>query len=359
MPEEHTNLRTDARKRILLVYTELLEYRVPFFSALGEQYALTVTHSGSPMTRNNSGFREIVLPRFRIGRFHYQYGLRRLIRSGDFDTVVYFMDIAWIGTLGAFLFPVGSANRVVWGLWRTGRIGPDWVRIHIAKLADFSIFYSNGAAQDFVRCGLSSDRLSVATNTFRVDCPARNESSRRDSVLVVGSFNVRKQNDVTLAAFVRVAQRLPTSVRLVFVGAGHEHARIQALAEASEFKDRIEFHRASHNEEALREYYDHAICSVSFGQAGLSVLQSFAYGVPFVTRRDAISGGEIENIEDGVNGCLCEANQASLESVLTRLLCNPNYAAELGRNALSHYINKASVHHMVGGFVDAIEHSRG
>lgn len=350
--------RPDRRKRVLLVYTELLEYRVPFLSELGKHYALTVAHSGALITRDDVGFREIVLPRTRFWRFHYQYGLRRLIRSGEFNAVVYFMDIAWLSTLGTFLFPVGSARRVTWGLWRTGRSGADWVRLRVAKLADFNIFYSKTAARDFVGCGLSVDRASVATNTFRVTYPTRDESSKRDSVLFVGSFNARKQNDVTLAAFLRVARRLSFPARLVFVGAGHERTRIQTLAEASEFKERIEFHPASHDTEVLRKHYDRAICSVSFGQAGLSVLQSFAYGVPFVTRHDAISGGELENIEDGVNGCLCEANQASLEAALLRLLGEPKYAARLGRNALAHYMNKASVHHMVGGFIDAIEHSR-
>ena len=147
-------------------------------------------------------------------------------------------------------------------------------------------------------------------------------------------------------------------VRLVFVGDGVEKEKIMALAKGQECCDRIEFYPGETDQEVLRSYYDRAICSVSFGQAGLSVLQSFGYGVPFVTRRDAISGGEIENIVEGFNGVLCDSNQSSLESVLTNLCADQVYSGELGRNALSYYENKASVEVMLAGFISAIETNR-
>lgn len=337
---------------MLLIYTEMLAYRVPFFAALGEKVDLTVTHSGSRMTDGNGGFREVVLPQIKFWRFRYQRGLREVIRNGQFDAVVFFMDIAWISTVQAFLALPARMRRVTWGLWRTGRRLPDLFRIWIARKADCNIFYSEGAANDFLSQGVPPDSISVANNTFRVNRPSRNESSHRDCILVVGSFNARKRNDITLAAFVEAVGSAP--VRLVFVGDGPDRDRIQTLARQSRLAGQIEFHPACHDEEVLRGFYDRAICSVSEGQAGLSVLQSFAFGVPFITSRGAISGGEIENIRPRENGCLTDGTQSGLVEALRELIQSPGKVETLGRAALEHYQSRASIERMVGGFSEAI-----
>lgn len=349
---------SETRPRVLIVYGDLLDYRVPIFSMLGEACELTVTHSGSRMTDGKAGFTEIILPRHRFLRFHIQRGLRNIISNNSFDTIIYFMDISWLATVFNFLLPPRPARRVIWGLWRTGRPLADASRLWLAKQADHNVFYSNGAAEDFIACGLPPGNISVARNTVRIDTIARNETTLRDTILVVGSFNARKENDVTLAAFETVAQTVKASVRLVFVGSGDDLGKIKALAAKSSVADRIEFHPACHDEQTLREFYDRAICSVSHGQAGLSVLQSFAYGVPFVTREGAISGGEIENIEHGVNGILTSGSQTNLEMALRRLIENPSEARAMGRAALDYYRTRANAARMVDGFLVAIEPTR-
>ena len=50
------------------------------------------------------------------------------------------------------------------------------------------------------------------------------------------------------------------------------------------------------------KFYNRAIMSISLNQAGLSVLNSFAHGVPFVTMNNAASGGEKFNIVNNYNG---------------------------------------------------------
>lgn len=351
-------INSETRPRVLLVYSDLLDYRVPIFSLLGEACELTVTHSGIRMTDGKAGFAEIILPRHRFFPFHIQRGLRKILSTNSFDAVIYFMDISWPATVFNFLLPPQPVRRVTWGLWRTGRPLADALRLWLAKQADHNVFYSNGAAEDFIACGLPPGNISVARNTVHIDTLTRNETTFRDTILVVGSFNARKENDVTLGAFEAVAQTVKASVRLVFVGSGDELDTIKTLAAKSSVADRIEFYPACHDEQTLREFYDRAICSVSHGQAGLSVLKSFAYGVPFVTREGAISGGEIENIEHGVNGILTSGSQTNLEMALRRLIENPGEAQAMGRAALDYYRTRANAAQMVDGFLAAIEPAR-
>lgn len=346
------------KKRLLVCYTELLHYRLDVLRALAKDYDLTVVHSGKNMTGSKSGFHEVVLPLRSVWKFRYQVGLLRLVRKEKFDVVVFFFDLAWISIVLSFLFCPRDSRRITWGLWRTKLFLANWVRLLVSRVADSNIFYSAGAANDFLKNGTPEEKIVVARNTFFVEKPGRNEDTTRDCVLFVGTFNHRKQNDVLVLAFSKAVRCMEDKVRLVFVGDGVEKEKIMALAKGQECCDRIEFYPGETDQEVLRSYYDRAICSVSFGQAGLSVLQSFGYGVPFVTRRDAISGGEIENIVEGFNGVLCDSNQSSLESVLTNLCADQVYSGELGRNALSYYENKASVEVMLAGFISAIETNR-
>jgi glycosyltransferase involved in cell wall biosynthesis len=344
----------DCAPRVLVVYTELLEYRVGVFEALAEHCNMTVVHSGKRLTDGDRGFEEIVIPVRKLWRLRFQAHLFRVIKRDDFSVVIFFMDIAWVSTVIAFLRLPRCQRRLTWGIWRTGFFVADCWRLILAKRAHCNIVYSHTAAKDLVSCGVSPSRITVAVNTIRVRRPGRNAASHRNCVLVVGSFNKRKQNDVTLRAFAAVAERLRIDIRLVFVGAGVDRERIERLAQASVLRNRIEFHEATHDEDLLRSFHDHAVCSVSFGQAGLSVLQSFAFGVPFVTRRDAITGGEREHVIHRYNGLLCEDTQGSLEESLEYMFQDSCRAQQLGQQALDSYLKHASVHHMVSGFLSAM-----
>ena len=343
------------RKRVLICYTELLHYRVEVLKALARHYDLTVVHSGKNMTGPTSVFREVVMPLRVVWRFRFQTGLLKYVRNERFDTLICFFDLAWVSIVVSFFVCPRNARRITWGLWRTQMPLANWARRLVARLADANIFYSTGTAQEFVKRGTPKEKVYVARNTVFVANPGRNESSIRDSVLFVGSFDMRKRNDVTVLAFAKAVTRIKKIVRLVFVGDGACKHDTVLLAKQQKCYDRIEFYAFENDPDIIRGYYDRAICSVSFGQAGLSVLQSFGYGVPFVTHKDAISGGEIENIIDGYNGVLCDSNQESLEHVLVDLCSNQILSTQLGRNAVRYYKNNASVDVMVSGFVSAIE----
>ena len=108
----------------------------------------------------------------------------------------------------------------------------------------------------------------------------------------------------------------------------------------------------------MLNYYAEAIVSVSFGQAGLAVLQSLAYGVPFITKRNAISGGEKTNIKDGFNGYFCEDNSEPLSQKILELCNDIQKARVLGQNAYNYYNEYCTIENMVQVFRDAIESAR-
>ena len=91
----------------------------------------------------------------------------------------------------------------------------------------------------------------------------------------------------------------------------------------------------------------------SYGQAGLSVLQSFAYGVPYITCKDAISGGEHKNIVHKMNGLLFD-DQYSIEDAINDLILDKDFAIKLGKNAYNYYSKFCTIEEMAKGFHEAI-----
>ena len=102
-------------------------------------------------------------------------------------------------------------------------------------------------------------------------------------------------------------------------------------------------------------YYEESIFSISYGQAGLSVLQALGFGVPFITKKNAISGGEKYNIKNGYNGFLIEDSLIALSNIILKLCIDIKYAKQLGENAFYYYQQFCIISNMVKGIQDAIE----
>ena len=79
------------------------------------------------------------------------------------------------------------------------------------------------------------------------------------------------------------------------------------------------------------------------------------YGVPFITKKDAITGGEIFNIENGINGVLYENNN-ELENIILDITKNRSKYIEMGKKAKIHYDSFRKPEDMANGIIGAIEY---
>jgi glycosyltransferase involved in cell wall biosynthesis len=342
-------------KKILILQNKLPHYRKSLYAALSRLYDVTVLHSGEPSVGPGDPFREIVVPVRKVGPFFLQSGVFTEVRRPDYDAVIAMFDIRWIFNILAMWIHAPRARFILWGTWLSGSRPADAVKLFLARRGRPVVFYDAEERARFIAAGAPSRRLYVANNTFHV--PEREPchlNPVKDCVLFVGSFDSRKRNDVLVQAFAAALDRIPPSFKLVFVGDGAEEDRIKALALELGLGERAVFRGRINSPSELVPSYRNAVASVSFGQAGLSVLQSLAFGVPFVTHRDAISGGEKSNIRNGFNGILCE-DSGSLEEALARLCSDIGWARMLGKNAFEYYSENCTVEGMAAGFRAAIE----
>ena len=339
---------------ILIIQGKLLHYRRDLFNALTVVNRVVIAHSGEPVRRSTDRFEEVLLPAKPIGPFWLQKGLIELIRTYEPLAVIAMFDVRWVNTVRAMYRFDKRLSWVWWGLDRGRNELATRLKLFIARRPNPIIFYNDKILASFDRDLTCRKRLFVANNTFHVSERVEGFLNPvKNRIINVGSLDLRKQNDVTIRALKKIRDE-GRMIRFSLIGDGVERGNLEALVAELGMQDQVEFIGHIEDPKELASYYVEAIASVSFGQAGLAVLQSMAFGVPFVTKHNAVSGGEINNIKNGLNGVLLDDDPAALEKILLYLIDNVDEARHLGKEAYRHYSEEATLEKVVSCFERAI-----
>ena len=344
---------------IVFIQGTFPHYRREVFNEMCKHDEVLVVHSGVSNKQDEDKFRVHVLPLSNIGPFRIQKGLFKLIKQENPHTVISMFDIRWVYSVILMYLSDSKIKWVWWGMDKGASKIALKIKLLIAKRNNPIVFYNSQIRREMIEKGVNASKCFVANNTFHVEgaLPCF-DNPIKDTFINVGSLDSRKQNDVTIRVFKKILLRTNLDLKLVFIGDGVERKVLEDLVVKEKLLDSVIFTGKIENPKELVKYYRDSIASVSFGQAGLAVLQSMAYGVPFVTKENAISGGEKHNIIHRENGIFCKDNVESLEEVMFELVRDNNctYARELGKNAFNYYKDKASVENMASGFIKAQEY---
>jgi len=344
------------KKKILIIYNYILHYRKPFFNELAKSYDVTVLHSGKKSVEEIDAYKEIITPVRSVGPFFVQGGVLNEVSNPKYDVVISLFDVRWVAILLFLLFKNKKKYYVLWGAWITSNSIANKLRCYFLKKADANVFYTYEAKLGFSNLNIPPNKMFVANNTFDVGDRIKSfEYPIKNRVLFVGSLDSRKENNVLLKAFSNIIYKISPDIILTFIGSGSEKNILLELVLELGIENRVQFLGRINDTNILKNYYKEAIVSVSFGQAGLSVLQSMGYGVPFLTKINAISGGEKSNIKTGYNSVFCNDSQKSLEDSLIKLCNNIESSRELGKCAYNYYEKFCTIQNMTQGFIDAIE----
>jgi glycosyltransferase involved in cell wall biosynthesis len=122
-----------------------------------------------------------------------------------------------------------------------------------------------------------------------------------------------------LEGFARaVARGLPPDYNLIFAGEGPERSKIEtAVNEMPELHKRVTLLGQIPSSQ-VQDIYRNALVSVSPGYVGLSITQSFSFGVPMIIARDEPHAPEIEAAVDGSNSVFVpsDAPEALADAIL-------------------------------------------
>jgi glycosyltransferase involved in cell wall biosynthesis len=343
--------------KVLFVQNVILHYRVSLYNKISEFCDLTVAHSGKRV-KGPIKFNEVILNRRKINGFVWQTGIKSLVK--DFNVVILMFDLKWLSTLDIILFNKSKSQKIfLWGIGVSSQNGLnkkktfDFIRFWIAKKSSGLIFYSDYPKRLYESSGISTTKLYTAHNTIEVNYDKKKYFKKFNYFLFIGTLDARKKVDHLIDAFALYKSANKKYKKLQIIGSGLEEANLKLKVYKRGLSEDIIFLGRITDQQTKLKYFEHAIAVISPGQAGLSVLESMAYGVPFITYKDAITGGEIFNIKNGKNGYLIRSIN-DLVKIMNNITNNKIQLHRLSQNAINHYVNNRTINHLANSFKQII-----
>lgn len=344
------------KKKVLIIQSTIPHYRVPIFNELAGAVDLSLVYDNGSVPEGVK-FASKKVDVINIKNKLWIHKKNMIFTAKKYDVVISMLDPSYLTT--RLLCKIrGKTKLILWGIGVAASYGvrfdslPETAMSYMKMInqADAALFYSPYPVDKYSKMGVSESKLFVANNTVQV---LQIEDCERSNILFVGSLYREKKIFELLECYKEAHSICNTLPKLVIVGDGEDAAPVKKWVEENHYEQQILLPGAIYDEKTLSEYFSNAIVCISPDQAGLSVLKSFGYGVPFVTHKDAITGGERLNIEDGVNGVLFDSFDEITE-IIKECADHPEKYVEMGKNAKKYYEENRTVSHMVSGFVDAI-----
>lgn len=352
------------KKKVIILQLYIPEYRVPVFSKLAEIYDLTVVFTKVDSSPENVPYKRVKLEEKIFGPFVWVKGLYNICRGND--VVIYSTDLHYVNYCFIPLIP-SCFKTISYGVGIRASYKTQFNLQRRKKLIDYlykKITYSSDSVLVYFKEVLDFWNLSERTrekcfetrNTVEVISIKNKTNYNRKYFLFVGSLYKEKEVDKLIIAYnnayrVNMVDNFPS---LIIIGNGSQIEDLKSIVAKFNLGNRIIFKGAIYDESEIANYFEKALICISPNQAGLSVPHSMGYGVPFVTIRNAITGGEILHIKDGYNGILMN-NINELENVLTDVHLNRKKYLQMGDNAFQYYNQYATIDRMVNGIDDAIK----
>lgn len=274
-----------------------------------------------------------------------------------YDHVIFTSNIRILDLLRVTFARKRKYKLSLWGIGVSSENGFDTVkkydrfRAMLARRADSVIFYSDYPVERYVSHGVKRENIFIAHNTL--DLEAKYFEDEKKYFLFVGTLKKYKRIDHLIEVYHAVVKENPAVLPLHIIGGGEYYDELVNLVEHFDLTHKVTLHGSITDGKTLEEFYRYAAASLSPSQAGLSVLQSLAMGVPFVTKANAVTGGERLNIIHEYNGYLAKDDEELMERLVT-LSKDVSLAKKLGKNANTYFTNKCSLENMVSGFLNAI-----
>lgn len=333
---------------------------MPIFNLLNKQYDVTVSYSLGTFEEKGIDFKVLYIPGFRVSRFFiHKRSLHKIAQS--YDVVIGYGDIGWLSLMALLFHPKRNYKLILWGIGVRASYDTtygentkwDRIRFYLNKKADAILFYSKDPIKLYLKEGFNEEQLHVANNTVIVNKVDSNIV--KNTILFIGTLYKQKQIYKLLNSYFLAYNKNKNIPILDIIGDGDEYENIKSWISGNNLQEKIFLRGKIFDENILCRHFSSAIACISPGQAGLSVLKSMGYGVPYITKSNAITGGEIFNIENGINGLLYDYDE-QLEGIMLDITLNKSKYIEMGNKAKRFYDSYRKPSDMVSGMVKAIEY---
>ena len=216
-----------------------------------------------------------------------------------------------------------NRKTVLWGhAWpRSGKYSySDKIR-HVMRLLGNIIIVYTKTQQNELKERMSSKKIYFASNSlYCVDEMKTNYSnSSINNMIYVGRLTESKKPLLFIKGFHKIYDKLPKNIKLFMVGDGPEKKKISQYIKQNNLLSSVEVFGHEDDYETLKKLYSSSLFSVSPGYIGLSVTQSFGFGVPMIVSKYENHSPEIEAVKEGENAIYFQTD--NIES-LSEKICH-------------------------------------
>ena len=348
------------RPTVLLLYNSIQDYRIPILNAISKEYDLTVAFSEGVIPPSIQKFRIIKLSQNKIGPFVFvKENISQL--CDNYDIVISIGEIFRINYAWQVLRIWRKFKIAYWSIGVSASYTKrydevrkwDWLRDFFYKRADACIFYSDYPVRKNLQRGYKQEKMFVANNTVEV-LPLLPQITK-DSILFIGSLYKQKGLYVLLNAYQEAYKTNTEIPNLNIIGGGSEYDNVLQWITDNSLSHKIFLVGPIYEKTDKRLFFQRAFACISPWQAGLSVLESEGYGVPFITMYNAYTGGERFNIHDGIDGILMK-QENELSNLILDISDHPEKYIQMGQNAYKYYHSERTIEIMTKGIEEAIEY---
>jgi glycosyltransferase involved in cell wall biosynthesis len=350
--------------KLLIVHNKIYSYREQIFDILKEYFDITVAFSDPSFLNKNFSFKTIYTPGKWTGPFFiHDKSLHKL--CSDYDAVLALYEVRCLSIMRLSLHFRRKYSLTYWGIGVSASYSKkydenkiwDGIRYFFGKKAESIIFYSSYPVQKYINAGFEKDKLFVAENTTAVSSNL-NLNVKKEAFLFVGTLYKQKGIDILMEAYNSLkyifGEKLPF---LNIIGEGPERNYLEQWISSNDMTDKVFLHGAIYDPELLRSFYEKSIVCISPNQAGLSVLTSMGYATAFVTDKNAITGGEIFNIKNMINGIIYEGGVEELKEKLIWVINNQKEVVQMGKNAKEHYDQYRTPELLANSLIEGVKYA--
>lgn len=347
-------------KKILIIQNSISSYRVPVYNLIAQEFDLTIMYSEGKEPLG-ACFKSVYLP---VKRWKHYFWHKNNLRdfANQYDVVIGMISFNWISN---YLLAFGK-RRYKYIPWGIGVPASYSVRFddpskklnvfltkQLLKRSDAVLFYTDYPVKKYSDMDIDRQKMFVAHNTVKV-LPMKGGIAK-NSILFVGTLYKAKSSLAMLEYYKKAYTKNNNVPLLRLVGNGDEFDDLKKWTQDNHLDDKIILEGACYDESVLRDYFESAYACVSLGQAGLSVQKAMGYGVPYITTKDAYTGGERLDIADGENGIILNSEE-EFENIVLDIATSSEKYMEMGRKAKSFYDNNRTIQMMASAVVDAINY---
>lgn len=343
------------KKKVIVLQGSLFKYRNSLYTYLRNEYDLTLGYMHDNKLDDSYSFYKV--PYKKLGSiFLPTKSFINYIKK--FEVIIIMPDLHYINY--CFLpFYFKDKHIISWSigmrasyklLYDTSRTKTvlDFFLMFIFRKCKANLFYYEWPLKFWGNL-LDQKKIYIATNTFEVEGRNFKTDRIKNSILFVGSLIKGKGLEELLEAYYE--SEAYKKFKFIIIGEGILYKKIKDYINEKDLTTNVKLVGGIYELDNLKPYFEKSLLSISPKQAGLSVIISFGFGVPFVTYKDAITGGERLNIINGYNGVLLK-DKEDLKNFFMNLIVSD--LVLMGKNATKYYEDKLNIKFMRKAFMEAI-----